>query len=92
MNHTDEEILIDICRQVGVGFRAVQGATRSADVVACRRVVVITLRKQCGWTMSRIARAVQKDERSVRRMLKQDPALRKRDRYAGVLRAAAKEK
>lgn len=68
--NTDEEILIDVCRQVGVGFRAVQGSVRTANVVAARRVVVSTLRHQAGWTVRRIAGAIRKAERSVERMLR----------------------
>lgn len=72
---TDEEILIEVCRQVGVGFRAVQGAVRTPNVVAARRAVVSTLRQQAGWTVRRIATAVRKTERSVERMLRQ-PSVR----------------
>lgn len=68
---TDEDILIDVCRQVGVGFRAVQGSVRTANVVAARRVVVSTLRQQAGWTVRRIAVAVRKTERAVAKMLRQ---------------------
>lgn len=72
---TDEQMLIEVCRQVGVGFRAVQGAVRTPNVVAARRVVALTLREQAGWTVRRIARAIQKTERSVERMLRQ-PSVR----------------
>ena len=67
---TDEEILIEVCRQVGVGFRAVQGAVRTPNVVAARRVVAFTLREQAGWPVRRIALAIRKTERAVAKMLR----------------------
>lgn len=66
---TDDEILEALCRQCGVGMRALLGETRDRKTVGARRAIATALREQAGWVIPRIARTLRVGERSVYRML-----------------------
>lgn len=67
---TDEQILAELCRQAGTGVRAVQGAVRDQDTVAARHAIARALRRQAGWTIRRIAVALDKTERAIEKMVR----------------------
>lgn len=64
----DQQALAEACSQAGIGVRAVQGNGRSEDTVLRRRAVARVLRRS-GWTVPRIARAINKATGSVWKML-----------------------
>ena len=68
---TDEEILTHTCRNVGIGILAARGEIRTAQAVNARRVVARVLREEAGWTVRRIAAALNRTDRTVERMLRQ---------------------
>lgn len=68
MAMTDEQLLADLCRQVGVGMGAVQGTGRDPVTVAARRIIAKCLREKAGWTIPRVARVLHKTDRAVVKM------------------------
>jgi hypothetical protein len=66
----DDETLTAVCRQVGIGILAAKGAIRTGPAVNARRVVARVLHDDAGWTIRRIALALNRNERTVERMLK----------------------
>ncbi|MBS0229480.1 MAG: helix-turn-helix domain-containing protein [Proteobacteria bacterium] len=66
---TDDQILEALCRQCGVGSRALRGDARDSKTVGARRAIAVALRKQAGWIVARIARVMERPERTVYRML-----------------------
>lgn len=65
----DGQVFAEVCREAGLGVRTAQEDGRSDDTVRKRRVVAAILRKKHGWIVTRIAKAMNKTERAVRKML-----------------------
>jgi len=65
---TDDQILADLCGQLKIGLRAVQGQGRDQATVAARREIVKALRQEGGWVVRRIAQAMKKSERAIGKM------------------------
>jgi len=65
----DDETLTAVCRQVGIGILAAKGAIRTTQAVNARRVVMRILRDDAGWTVRRIAAALNRTERCVEKSL-----------------------
>ena len=65
----DAQVFAAVCREAGLGVRTAQEAGKSDDTVRKRRVVAGILRKKHGWIVKRIARAMNKTERAVEKML-----------------------
>lgn len=64
----DEMVLSEVCALAGIGMMSVQGESREANVVLKRSVVAKVLRTRIGWTVPRVAKALRKTERAVRKM------------------------
>lgn len=65
----DGQTLAEVCSQAGIGVRTLQSESRERDTVRKRHVVAAILRKKHGWIIKRIASAMRKTERAVRKML-----------------------
>jgi hypothetical protein len=65
----DGDTFAEACAEAGLGVRTAQGEGRSDDTARRRRAVALILRKKEGWTIERIARAMSKTERAVKKML-----------------------
>ncbi len=66
----DEAKLAEVCRLVGIGVRAAQGEGRDAETVRRREMVAWILAARLKWTRPKVAGALHRTERQVRRMLK----------------------
>jgi hypothetical protein len=64
-----EALLEGICRDVGVGLRALQGRERTPETAKRRAVVAWILRERLHWAPADVARALQRTPRQVRNML-----------------------
>ena len=65
----DGDAFAEACAEAGLGVRTAQAEGKSDDTVRRRRIVALILRKKHGWTIARIARAMNKTIRAVERML-----------------------
>jgi hypothetical protein len=65
----DAETFAKACADAGLTVRAAQSDGKSDDIVRRRRIVARFLRNQQEWTIARIARALNKTDRGVGRML-----------------------
>lgn len=68
----DERTLAEIAAQAGVGVRALQSRERTADLARRRSVVAWALADHLGWTQTRIARALSRTPRQIKRMLRKE--------------------
>jgi hypothetical protein len=65
----DAETFAAACKEAGLAVRAAQSDSKSDDIVRRRRIVARFLRNEKEWTIARIARALNKTDRGVGRML-----------------------
>lgn len=66
---TDEEILSSLCQQIRLGIAQVQSSSRAPAVVRGRSFLATNLHRRLGWTQARIATAMRKEERAIRKMI-----------------------
>lgn len=66
---TDEAILAEACSQIRLGIAAVQSGSRAPDVVRGRSFLASNLHSRMGWTVDRIAKAMHKQPRGIRKMI-----------------------
>ena len=66
----DEETLDRVAASVGVGVRSLQCRQRTADLADRRVVVAWILRNRLHWQQRRIARALGRGVRQIRKMLR----------------------
>jgi hypothetical protein len=65
----EEAVLQDACTLANIGVRTVQGRSRTVDTVR-RRAVVAWILKRSGWKQQRIARALHRTTRQIKRLLR----------------------
>lgn len=66
---SDDEVGRGLASIVGVDWQRLQGAERTRNVTAARKVVAQILNTEYGWTPGRIARALRKSTPAARTML-----------------------
>ena len=67
-----EQALGQVCAAVGVGVRAVQSRERTADLARRRAVVAWVLHDRLDWPQARVATALQRTVRQIKKMLRKE--------------------
>lgn len=66
----EAHILDQLATAVGAGVRDLQGRQRTADLAKRRAVIALVLHARLGWTQRRIARALCRTTRQIKRMVR----------------------
>ncbi len=66
----DEEVLSKVAASIGVGVRSLQSRQRTADLAKRRAVVAWVLHNQLDWPQRRVARALGRGIRQIKKMLR----------------------
>jgi hypothetical protein len=67
--YSDEQLLAEACEQIKVGIAMVQSGSRAPDAVRARSFLATNLHRRMGWTVKRIAKAMHKEPRGIRKMI-----------------------
>jgi len=68
----DERTLDHVAGRAGVGVRALQSRERTAELARRRAVVAWVLHERLGWPQARVARALQRTIRQIKKMIRKE--------------------
>lgn len=68
----EAQTLDQLATAVGAGVRDLQGRQRTADLAKRRAVIALVLHDRLGWTQWRIARALCRTTRQIKKMVRKE--------------------